>query len=209
MIDSYEKLTVGKYQEVKAVIDSDVDEYTTNIQLVAILNDMTEDEVGDLDLKSYQALNQKLEFLQELPAKRMVAVKYKIGGFDLDVMMDMQQMTVAQYIDYQTYLKDIDKYLVEMLSVFLIPKGKKYADGYDIIEVQNAIRDNLSIIDALSMSAFFLLWYQSLTKATVASLTRRMKKMMKKAKNPQEIERLQEVITNLEDVGVGLHLLTE
>ena len=209
MIDSYEKLTVGKYQEVKAVIDSDVDEYSTNIQLVAVLNNMTEEEVGDLDLKSYQTLNQKLEFLQELPAKRMVATKYKIGGFDLDVMMSMQQMTVAQYIDYQTYLKDVDKYLVEMLSVFLIPKGKKYADGYDIIEVQNAIRDNMSIIDAMSLSAFFLLLYQSLTKATVASLTRKMKKMMKKSKNSQEIEKLQEVIRNLEDVGVGLRLLTE
>lgn len=209
MIDTYNKLTVGKYLEVKSIIDEDIEEIEKHIRLISVLNDMDEEEVENLDLVEFGKLNQKLIFLTEMPARKMVATHYKIGGYDLEVVMNMQQMTVAQYIDYQTYLKDSDKYLSELLSVFLIPKGKKYGEEYDIIDVQNAIRDNLTIVDALSMSAFFLLLYQSLTKATVESLTRRMKKMMKKSKNPQEIEKLQEVIQNLEDVGVGLHSLTE
>lgn len=209
MIDTYNKLTVGKYLEVKTIIEEDIEEIEKHIRLISVLNDMDEEEVENLDLIEFGKLNQKLIFLTEMPVRKMVATHYKIGGYDLEVVMNMQQLTVAQYIDYQTYLKDTDKYLSELLSVFLIPKGKKYGEGYDIIDVQNAIRDNLTIVDALSMSAFFLLLYQSLTKATVESLTRKMKKMMKKSKNPQEVAKLQEVIANLEDVGVGLHLLTE
>ena len=210
MIDNYNDLTIGKYQEIQAVLNGEiVDEYATNIQLVSILSDMTEDEVGSMGLTEYKALNQKLVFLTEMPVQKMVADKYKIGGFELDTMLAVDKMTVSQYVDYQTFIKEPDKYLVELLSIFLIPKGKKYNEGYDIIEVQKAIRDNLSIVDAMSLSAFFLFFYQSLTKATLTCLTKKLKKMKRKMKDKEEIQKMEEAIRNLENVGVGLHLLTK
>ena len=208
MIDNYNDLTVGKYQEIRVLLNGEVvDEYSTNIQLVSILSDMTEDEVLSLELTQYKALNQKLSFLLQEPPKRMIANVYKIGGYELETMLAIDKMSVAQYVDYQTFVKDTDKFLVEMLSIFLIPKGHKYNEGYDIIEVQKAIRDNLSIVDAMSLSAFFLLWYQSLTKATLTSLIKRVKKMKKQMKNPMEIQKMEEAIANLENAGVGLHSL--
>lgn len=210
MIDNYNDLTVGKYQEIRALLNGEVvDEYSTNIQLVSILSDMTEDEVLSLELTQYKALNQKLSFLLQEPPKRMIANVYKIGGYELETMLAIDKMSVAQYVDYQTFVKDTDKFLVEMLSIFLIPKGHKYNEGYDIIEVQKAIRDNLSIVDAMSLSAFFLLWSQSLMKATLTSLTKKAKKMKKQMKNPMEIQKMEEAIANLENAGVGLHSLTK
>lgn len=210
MIDNYNDLTVGKYQEIRVLLNGEVvDEYSTNIQLVSILSDMTEDEVLSLELTQYKALNQKLSFLLQEPPKRMIANVYKIGGYELETMLAIDKMSVAQYVDYQTFVKDTDKFLVEMLSIFLIPKGHKYNDGYDIIEVQKAIRDNLSIVDAMSLSAFFLLWSQSLMKATLTSLTKKAKKMKKQMKNPMEIQKMEEAIANLENAGVGLHSLTK
>lgn len=210
MIDNYNDLTVGKYQEIRVVLNGEiVDEYSTNIQLVSILSDMTEDEVLSLELTQYKALNQKLSFLLQEPPKRMIANVYKIGGYELETMLAIDKMSVAQYVDYQTFVKDTDKFLVEMLSIFLIPKGHKYNEGYDIIEVQKAIRDNLSIVDAMSLSAFFLLWSQSLMKATLTSLTKKAKKMKKQMKNPMEIQKMEEAIANLENAGVGLHSLTK
>lgn len=210
MIDNYNDLTVGKYQEIRVVLNGEiVDEYSTNIQLVSILSDMTEDEVLSLELTQYKALNQKLSFLLQEPPKRMIANVYKIGGYELETMLAIDKMSVAQYVDYQTFVKDTDKFLVEMLSIFLIPKGHKYNEGYDIIEVQKAIRDNLSIVDAMSLSAFFLLWSQSLMKATLTCLTKKAKKMKKKMKNPMEIQKMEEAIANLENAGVGLHSLTK
>lgn len=210
MIDNYNDLTVGKYQEIRVLLNGEVvDEYSTNIQLVSILSDMTEDEVLSLELTQYKALNQKLSFLLQEPPKRMIANVYKIGGYELETMLAIDKMSVAQYVDYQTFVKDTDKFLVEMLSIFLIPKGHKYNEGYDIIEVQKAIRDNLSIVDAMSLSAFFLLWSQSLMKATLTSLTKKAKKMKKQMKNPMEIQKMEEAIANLENAGVGLHSLTK
>lgn len=208
MIDNYNDLTVGKYQEIRVLLNGKVvDEYSTNIQLVSILSDMTEDEVLSLELTQYKALNQKLSFLLQEPPKRMIANVYKIGGYELETMLAIDKMSVAQYVDYQTFVKDTDKFLVEMLSIFLIPKGHKYNDGYDIIEVQKAIRDNLSIVDAMSLSAFFLLWYQSLTKATLTCLTKKLKRMKRKMKDKEEIQKMEEAIANLENAGVGLHSL--
>lgn len=208
MIDNYNDVTIEKYLEIKAVIDGGYDDDVTNVKLVSILADMTEDEVGNLNLTEYHKLNQKLVFLTEMPVQKIVATKYKLGGYELETVLNMKDMTVSQYIDYQTFVKDLDKYLVEMLSIFLIPKGKKYNEGYDIIEVQKVIRENLSIVDAMSMSGFFLLLYQSLTKATLSSLIRRLKKMKKKMKNQEEIQKMEEAIANLEQSGVGLDLLT-
>ena len=205
MIDNYSKLTIGKYLEVRDIIEEGLEEIEQQAALIAVLNDMDVEDVLDLPLGTYHKLLQSIAFLLELPSPRQAPpTKYKIGGMELESMLNISDMSVAQFIDYQTFLKDTDKYLVEMLSVFLIPKGKKYNDGYDIIEVQNVIRDNLSIIDALSLSAFFLQWYQALTKATVTFLVRKMKRLMRKEKNMELKEKYQQAITHLEQSGLGL-----
>ena len=209
MIDNYSDVTIEKYMEIKAVIEEQYDNDVTNVKLVSILSDMTEEEVGNLNLTEYKKLNEKLIFLTEMPSKKMIATKYKLGGCEFEMMMNIQDMTVSQYIDYQTFIKDTEKYLVELISIFLIPKGKKYNEGYDIMKVHKLIKENLSIVDALSMSDFFLLWYQSLTKATLHSLIRRLKKMKKKMKNQEEIRKMEEAIANLQQSGDGLHLSIE
>lgn len=208
MIDSYEKLTIGKYLEIKEILDNTTSEIDTNVQLLCALGDYDEETVLDLPLAGFNRLIQGTAFLMEQPKKRMVLTKYNLGGMVLETVMDVQSLTTGQFIDYQTFVKD-EKYLVELLSCFLIPKGCKYNKDYDIIEVQKVIRDNLSIVDAVSLSSFFLSWYQALSKATVTSLIRRMKKMMRKEKNEETKKKIQEVITNLEISGDGLVWLTE
>lgn len=208
MIDSYEKLTIGKYLEIKEILDNTTSEIDTNVQLLCALGDYDEETVLDLPLAGFNRLIQGTAFLMEQPKKRMVLTKYNLGGMVLETVMDVQSLTTGQFIDYQTFVKD-EKYLVELLSCFLIPKGCKYNKDYDIIEVQKVIRDNLSIVDAISLSSFFLSWYQALSKATVTSLIRRMKKMMRKEKNEETKKKIQEVITNLEISGDGLVWLTE
>ena len=207
MIDNYNDLTIEKYIEVKEVLEYGFDEYETQVKLISVLADLDEDAVGNLSLVGFKRYNQKLEFLLNEPPKRMIADKYKLGGYEFNTMTNIQDMTVSQFIDYQTFVKDPDRYLVELLSVFLIPKGKKYNDGYDIIDVQRVIRSNISIVDAMSLSAFFLLLYQSLTKAILTSLTKKLKRMKRKMKTQEEIQKMETAIANLEESGAGLHSL--
>jgi hypothetical protein len=37
-----------------------------------------------------------------------------------------------------------------------MPKGKTFAEGYDVEDVQEAIAKHLSVVDALALTAFFL-----------------------------------------------------
>lgn len=209
MIDNWTKVTVGKYQEIKSIINSGAEPEVVNTELISCLTDLDVEEVLDMPLMRFNNFLQCTGFLYEDMPKRIVATKYVLGGSHFNVMLNIEEMTAAQFIDYQNYIKDIDKNIVQLLSIFLIPKGHKYNDGYDMVEVQKTIRDNLCIIDASAMAAFFLEWYNGLLTATVRSLTKRMKKMMKKETNQETIEKMKETITLLEKSGNGLQLLTE
>lgn len=210
MIDNYNDLSIGKYQDIMVLLDGkELDELQMQTSLISILSDEDEDDILNLPLSEYNKRVQGTAFLLEAPKKKAMATQYKVSDMVLEVCVDLKSITAAQYIDYQTFIKEPEKYLVELLSVFLIPKGYKYNDGYDIVEVQRLIRDNISIVDALSMSAFFLTLSQGLIKGMLTCLTSKLKKMKKKSKNQQETMKLEQAIQNLETVGDGLHLLTK
>lgn len=205
MIDNYNSLTIKKYLDIKEVLEMNTDEVEQQAELIAILNDMDVEDVLELPLGTYHRLVQSLGFLTELPSPRQAPpTKYKIDGVEYDVMLNIQDMTVAQYIDYQTFLKEGDKYIVELLSVFIIPKGKKYNEGYDIIEVQKKIRNTLSVVDAVTMSTFFLTLFQALISNTVRYSIKKLKRMMRKEKNLEIREKYKEAITALQQSGAGL-----
>lgn len=208
MIDCYEKLSVGVYDELQEIYESNMSDYEKNVEIVALFNDMDVADVEDLSLTTFNTLLQSTAFLYEMPKKKIVATKYILGGTEFDVVLDMQSLTVSQYLDYQEFVKNPDKNRVELLSVFLVPMGKKYGD-YNMQEVHKLIRDNLSIIDAIALTDFFLLLSQSLMKVTLRSLKRRLKRMKRKMKSQEEIQKMEEAIAHLETVGDGYDLLTK
>lgn len=210
MIDSYDKLSIGKWQEILEISETiGMSEEEKNIAVIAVLNDLTEDEVLNLPLSQFAELNKATAFLTQLPQKRLMADKYILGDTEFKVLINLTQMTAGQYIDYQTYVKDPDNNLVQIISIFLIPKGKKYNEDYDMAEVHKLIREHLSIVDAMSISAFFLLLSEISIKTTLTSSIKKMKKMMRKEKNKEQKNKLREAITHLESVGDGLAAWTE
>lgn len=210
MIDSYDKLSIGKWQEILEISETiGMSEEEKNIAVIAVLNDLTEDEVLNLPLSQFAELNKATAFLTQLPQKRLMADKYILGDTEFKVLINLTQMTAGQYIDYQTYVKDPDNNLVQIISIFLIPKGKKYNEDYDMAEVHKLIKEHLSIVDAMSISAFFLLLSEISIKTTLTSSIKKMKKMMRKEKNKEQKNKLREAITHLENVGDGLVAWTE
>ena len=196
--------TFKKLRDIKTEINSDIDALEANISLLSILCDCSEDDISNLNTSAFTKLLQQTDFLKSLP-KIDIKDKYVINGKKYELFLTMKEMSVAQYIDFQTYFKEKDKYFNELLSIFLIPKGKKYNEGYDIAGVINDIGEHLSILDANSIMFFFVISFQSLTKVTLNSLVKRLKKM----KNEVEKEKLEKAITELKKVqdladGVGI-----
>ena len=67
---------------------------------------------------------------------------YTLNGTKYNSNCDITRVSVAQFIDYQNYLKEDEVRLEKLLSVFFMPDGcKDYNTGYDIIKVQEDLMD--------------------------------------------------------------------
>lgn len=203
MIDNYNKLTIGKYLELVEIIEDDtLADIDKNVEIIALLDDKEVDVIYDLPLTEFNEKIQMTSFLYEEPKPLQVSTVYKLGNMELETCLNLNDLTTAQFIDYQTYVKD-DKKLVELLSVFLIPKGHKYNKDYDIVEVQNVIRENMPVTQAMGLSAFFLLLSKSLLKASLTYSIKKLKKMMRKEKDMKKKEMMKQAIHNLQLNGLG------
>ena len=205
MINDYKKLPIGKWLEIRDVQRDEAieDKYTKTVAMLSILSDIPEEELYDLKLEDFSKMTGEMAFLMKEVPQVPVCDRYKLGEYNLVLVRDLKELTASQFIDYQTFIKDTDKYIVELLSIFLIPKGKKYCKDYDIVDLQKAIRENLSIADAMSVSAFFLDLFKVLYRSMQIYLTKMLKKMKKKMK-AEEVTQIEQALQNLENVGVGL-----
>ena len=128
-------------------------------------------------------------------------MKIKLPNYDLVVMKDVTKINVAQYVDFQNFIKmPLREGMEKILSIFLIPEGCKYNEGYDIIDLQKVIRENISFRVAEGLLSFFLNRYG---RSLVHSLTY-CKHQMKKMKNKEMMEKLEktqkEIIQKLDSL---------
>lgn len=205
MINDYKKLPIGKWMEIRDIQRDEAieDNYTKTVAMLSVLSDIAEEDLYDKKLEDFSRMTGEMSFLLKEVPQVPVCDKHKMGGYELVLVNSLRDLTASQFIDYQTFVKDTDRYIVELLSIFLVPKGKKYCKDYDIADVQKAIRDNMSIADAMSVSAFFLDLFKVLYKSMQIYLTKTLKKMKKKMK-AEEATQIERALQNLENVGDGL-----
>lgn len=202
---NWNEISINTFNELKNIDynkeEGILGELEANIELLSILCDVEDEVISNLSTTEFHNLLRQTEFLKEMP-KVKVQDTYIINGTKYKVFLSLKQMSVAQYVDFQTYFKDQQKYFRELLSVFLIPKGMKYGEGYNIDDTINDIGEYLSIVDANSILFFFAILFQSLTKVILNSSIKEMKKLKKKMTNKEEIEKLETVIKELERAKV-------
>lgn len=203
IIDNYRNLPVGKWLEILELSkDENVDALEQQVKTIAILTGLTEDEVLDLPIVEYKELASKTMFLEkEYEGKLQIAKSYGLNGMELIPVKDFNKITTAQYVDYQTFSKEGDMYLVQTLSTLLVPKGKKYNDGYDMDAVQQAIRDNLSVADVVSLYAFFLTKWVKSIKDSQTYLDKEIKKIPNKLMREKLMKQVQGMRSKTNGVG--------
>lgn len=194
LITSWKQVSIADYNElVEICSDTTTDENTKTIKVLAVLCNEDEDTIWNLPLPKVADLTSKIGWLNNFKfPKGKIINNLHFEGWDLKVNTDLQQMTVAQYVDFQTYYaKGVDDgNMANILSTFIIPKGKKYGEDYDVREVIRLINNHLSISDAEAILFFFTLrslisiW---VIKIYLVSTLRIARKIMRK-KNNKEIE---------------------
>lgn len=208
IIDNYRDLSIGMYLDI-CEIDSreDIEELHKQVQILSLLTGEAEEDIYNLPLEDYKELSAKSMYLcKPYEGEVLTAKVYHIGKWELLPVQDFRKITAAQYIDFQTFSKEGEKRIVEILSTMLVPKGKKYNQDYDVIELQNDLRKHLSVVDALTLFAFFFVQFNRLIKDSLISCKEEAMRIPDKRKREQILKELERTEALLARNGGGLHV---
>ena len=157
-------ITIEKHKQIQRLLKENnvEDMQAVQAELLAIYADTDVDTIMSYPLTKYHKLVEKFYadyFTDFSKAEPKIKDKYTAGDMVLVPMLDFTQITVAQMMDFSVLSTDPVENIEKLLAIFLIPKGKKYNDGYDLMEVQKAIL-KMSFNELSPLLAFFLKWFQ-------------------------------------------------
>ena len=185
-------LTIEKHKQIQKLLkDNNVEDMQeVQAEWLAIYADTDLDTIMNYPLTKYHKLVEKFYndyFTDFSKAEPAIKDKYTAGDMVLVPMLDFTQITVAQMMDFSVLSTDPVENIEKLLAIFLIPKGKKYNDGYDLLEVQKAIL-KMSFNELSPLLAFFLRWFQGCRNHIQISC---LEEVRKQTKLIQKIQRKQ------------------
>lgn len=185
----WENITIEKYYKIKDILDDETDDdITKNVKLVAVITNKDEQEVWDMDMAEAGNYISKLQFLNKFELPKNPNMKIKLPSYDLVVIKDLTKINVAQYVDFQNFVKmPLRESMEKILSIFLIPEGCSYNTGYDILDLQKEIRENMSFRVGEGLLSFFIEKYG---KSLIHSLVY-CRRQVKKTKDKEMMENLE------------------
>lgn len=202
----WDNITIEKYYDLQDILNDETDDdITKNVKMVALITDKDESEVWNMDLTEAGEYISKLTFLNNFDIPDNPNMVITLPGYQLKVMKDVTKISVAQYVDFQSFIKmPLRESMEKILSIFLIPVDCKYNDCYDIIDLQKVIRENMSFRVAEGLLSFFIERYG---RSLIHSLAY-CKKQMKKNKDKERMEKLEktekEIIQKMDSL---MHLI--
>lgn len=154
------ELPLSKYLKTLDIFnDKYLSDLDKNIEILAIYADTTVDDI--LKLRPDEAGVYMAEMSNVIssykPSNSKHPKKMKINDNVYNINYSLDKLNMAQYIDFQQTIvkKNYLENLPTLLSIFIIPKGHKYNDDYDILELRNILENNITLDEALSI-VFFL-----------------------------------------------------
>lgn len=195
---SWSDITIAQYKKILA-LNSEDEDYA--FELVAVFENTTLKEIYnrpiDQVLKCTQALN---KFISAAPQRNKIKSKYKLGDTVYELSSNPADITTAQYFDFINTPKEIPQYLSNLLSVFMVPEGKKYNEEYDIQLAVRDIENNMKIEDAMGVCFFFRQLYQTFSDLMLRRTRKALRKMQKEMPDQKEqIQKLQKRVKNIQE----------
>lgn len=183
---NWNNISFRQFQEIKTALDIE-DETERGIVIAQIIYG---DDIIQLPIQTFNQLCSGLSFLSTEVPHDLTVKEITVNGRQYYFDGLLGKITTAQYIDFQNYLRNNDE--VKCFSAFIIPKGHKYNDGYDMLEVFEDIQD-MPIPILTSASFFFNRQFATFIKI----FQRYSMKQLKKVKLPKEKkQKMQEMMEN-------------
>lgn len=181
------------YRQLIALRDA-IDIKDEEERLITLAQIIFGDSIIDLPLSEFKQKCLELSFLQKEMPTDLTVKEVKVNGREYYFDGLLGRITTAQYIDFQNYLKEKDE--AKSFSVFFIPKGHKYNDGYDMNQVFEDIMDMPAPI-LLSASFFFKRQLETFIKIFQRSSIQNIEKTNLPKKLKKAMIRATEISSNL------------
>lgn len=195
--NSWEDITWKEYEQIEQILTTDIPSDYKAVHLISVLSGMDVSTIETLPIAQFQRLLPALEFLQTEPETHVHQFNYTVNGREYKFTGKIDEITTAQYIDYRAYMSKDEKDVSELMSVFMIPIGHEYNDGYDMGQVQSDIGD-MCWLDVRAAAFFFRLWLSAYILIMKSYLEKTMKQTMK-GKNLTEKKQIKQEIKEMEE----------
>lgn len=182
---NFNELPIAIYEKLSAITADDyADESDRNIDIMAVMTGKTAEELLKLSIVEFRSEADKLTWLYDKVEPSKPKKAYRIGGRTCVVEARPDKVSWAQYIDFKNYMENAEEHIAELASLFLIPRGCSFNEGYDLADFHEEVRNELPITDALGLLAFF---FAKLQRSKLDTLFYSLA-MMKMAKPSKEME---------------------
>lgn len=194
---SWEAVTLKEFEQLDQIMNADIPSDYKAVNILSVLSGEEPSLFENLPITTFATLIPKFDFLGDPIPESKVFDKYEINGHKYELHADIPSITTAQYMDYQNYMREKPVDLQKVISVFLLPEGHQYNDGYKIEEVLADIND-MKIIDAQAIAFFIQRQSVLFIQTMMSSLSQKMKEM----KIPRK--QIEMDLTPLKDMGLHL-----
>lgn len=149
------EISLKQYQKFLKLQDSNEESYFLQCKMIEIF--------CNLDAKSVRMLkvgdaNRVVEVLNNMFEKQPELIRtFKIGGVEYGMIPDLDDISLGEYIDLDTYIGDWQNMQIAM-NVLYRPINKKIGDKYTIVDYDVDAKEKLEHIpmDIVLGSIFFL-----------------------------------------------------
>ena len=188
MIKSWNEITINQYKKFIGMQGRE----DFLFHLVAAIKGLTYEQVLAQPIGiTTKWTNEARELLETKPKTHKLKWNYTINGKEYHLSANPNEITTAQYIDFYNAPKEVPDNMAALIAIFLIPKGHKYSEGYDIKEVTMEFEKHMGIEDALAVYNFFTVLFQYYLKRAMRR-TRKVLKQMKRKGSPEIKEKVEE-----------------
>lgn len=198
MKTSWESINFNEFEQLIQIAEANIPEHYKTSHLISILTGLSIEEIEDLPITVYTKLASHLTFMNETPNEVKHQTEYEVNGRVYEVHAEVDKICTAQFLDYTTYMREEPvPSLRKLTSCFIIPKGHKYGDGYDMNQVLFDI-GCMQFQDVKALSFFLQLQYAAYMQISIDSMDRQMKKMkVPKKKRKETLTHLNSMVRSL------------
>lgn len=193
--NNWDDLSWKEYEQLDQILNANIPQAFKTVNIISLLSGVSVEELENLPIIEFQRLLPEINFIDTKPNLRSHQTEYIVNGREYSFVGNVDEITTSQYIDYRSYMNEEVKDVANLMSVFLIPKGHKYNDGYDINQVKSDIGD-MCWLDVRAAAFFFRIWlgeYILILKYSLIKELRRLKKEKKKEESKKLAQQIKQV----------------